>query len=64
MSPLGGAPTHEAKLTREAMDAMARFFRNGTLTQEVVQTYATADMVVLVTIERTHCEIGGLPPQD
>jgi ketosteroid isomerase-like protein len=64
MAPMGGAPTHEAQITQQTIDAMSRFFRNGTLTQEVVQTYATDDMVVLVTIERSHVEVGGLPAQD
>jgi ketosteroid isomerase-like protein len=64
MSPFGGTPTHEPQLTAEAVQAMSRFFRNGTLTQEVVQTYASAEMVVLVVIERTHVEVGSLPVQD
>jgi ketosteroid isomerase-like protein len=64
MSPFGGTPTHEPQLTAEAVHAMSRFFRNGTLTQEVVQTYASAEMVVLVVIERTHVEVGSLPVQD
>ena len=43
---------------------MGRFFRNGTLEQEVVQTYGSPDMVVLAVIERAHVEVGGLPAQD
>lgn len=64
MSPFGGAPTHGAAMTGERWQAMARFFRNGTLEQEVVQTYASADMVVLAVIERARVEVGGLPAQD
>jgi ketosteroid isomerase-like protein len=64
MSPFGGAPSHGAGLTVERWDAMRRFFRNGTLQQELVQSYATADMIVLATIERAHVEVGGLPAQD
>lgn len=64
MSPFGGPPTHATQITPESMQAMGRFFRNGTLTQEVVQTYGSADMVVLVLIERAHVEVGGLPAQD
>jgi ketosteroid isomerase-like protein len=30
----------------------------------VIQSYASADMVVLATIERTLVEVGGLPAQD
>lgn len=64
MSPFGGTPTHGADMTSERWDAMRRFFRNGTLEQEVIQTYATADMVVLAVVERARVEVGGLPAQD
>lgn len=64
MSPFGGTPSHEAGFTEETWDGMKRFFRNGTLKQEVVQTYAGADMIVLAVIERAHVEVGGLPAQD
>ena len=30
----------------------------------MVATYATGDLVVLVTIERARAEVGGLPEQD
>ena len=30
----------------------------------MVQSYASADMVVLAVIERAHVEVGGLPAQD
>lgn len=64
MSPFGGTPTHGAEYTPERMAAMGRFFRNGSLRQEVVRTWGTADMVVLAVIERAHVEVGGLPAQD
>jgi ketosteroid isomerase-like protein len=64
MSPFGGAPTHGRDLTGERWEAMGRFFRNGTFTQEVVQSYGSADMVVLAIIEHCHVEIGGLPAQE
>ena len=64
MSPFGGTPTRGADMTSERWEAMGRFFRNGTLEQEVVQAYASADMVVLAIIERAHVEVGGLPAQD
>src|SRR5690349_8906462 len=62
MSPFGGAPSHGA--TEATWDGMRRFFRNGSLKQEVVQTYGSPDMVVLATIERASVEVGGLPRQD
>ncbi len=64
MSPFGGTPSHEAGFTEKTWDGMRQFFRNGTLKQEVVQTYAGTDMIVLAVIERAHVEVGGLPAQD
>lgn len=64
MSPFGGTPTHGVQYTPEQWERMGRFFRNGTFKQEIVQTYGSADMVVLATIERPHVEIGGLPAQE
>lgn len=64
MSPFGGAPTFATDYTPERIEAMGRFFRNGTFEQDLVQAYASADMVVLAIIERAHVEVGGLPAQD
>lgn len=64
MSPFGGKPTHGSELTPERIEAMGRFFRNGTFEQEVVQAYGSTDMVVLALIERQNVEVGGLPAQD
>ena len=63
MSPFGGAPTHGSDMTSERWEAIGEFFRNGTFEQELVQSYSTADMAVLVIIERAHVEAGGLPAQ-
>lgn len=62
MSPFGGEPTHGFDLSRRV--EMGRFFNSGTFDQEVVATYATDDLVVLVTNERVCAEVGGLPKQD
>jgi ketosteroid isomerase-like protein len=64
MSPFGGKPSHARDITEQTWEAMKSFFRNGTFQQELIQAYASQDMVVLATIERTRCEVGGLPPQD
>lgn len=64
MSPFGGAPTHGADIDDEKWQAMGRFFRNGTFDMEVVQSYGSADMIVLAIIERPRVEIGGLPLQN
>jgi len=63
MSPFGGRPSHASAFTPERLEAIARYFRNGTFEQEVVQTYSGADMMVLAIIERQHVEVGGLPAQ-
>ena len=64
MSPFGGTPTRASEITEERTEAMGRFFKNGTFSQELVQAYGSADMVVLAVIERAHVEVGGLPSQD
>jgi ketosteroid isomerase-like protein len=64
MSPFGGKPSPVSDYTPERLEAIGRFFRNGTFSQEVLATYATNDMVTLVTVERAHVEVGGLPAQD
>lgn len=63
MSPFGGAPTH-GQIAEARWQAMKRFFRNGTLEQELIQSWATADMVVLAVIERCRVEVGDVPLQD
>lgn len=64
MAPFGGTPTRGSEVTPERLEAIGRFFRNGTLKQELVQAYGSADMVVLAIIERARVEVGGLPAQD
>lgn len=62
MSPFGGKSSRGA-YSRERWDEIGRFFRNGTLKQELVQAYASPDMVVLAVIEHGHGEVGSLPAQ-
>jgi ketosteroid isomerase-like protein len=64
MSPFGGTPTHGSAMTSDRWEAMGRFFKRGTLDQKVIASYGTGDMVVLVTIEHAHVEVGDLPRQD
>ncbi len=64
ISPFGGTPSRFADYTPERIQRMSRFFKNGSFQQEVVQTFATDDMIVLATIERANVEVGGLPAQD
>lgn len=64
MAPFGGAPTRGFDTSSEHRAAIARFFKSGTFDQEVVATYDSDGLVVLVTIERVRAEVGGLPEQD
>jgi ketosteroid isomerase-like protein len=61
MSPFGGEPSRAP--TPEVMQRMGRFFKNGTLEQELVQAYGSPDMVALAIIERATVEVGGLSRQ-
>lgn len=63
MSPMGGQPGR-APYSGEQLQEIARFFKNGTFDQQLVQAYATRDMVVLATIERAEVEVGDLPRQE
>ena len=65
MSPFGGEPTRGFDdPSPERLEALERYFQNGEAELEVVQTYTSGDLVVLVVIERQHGEVGGLPAQD
>lgn len=64
MSPYGGDPVRGFEESDAALDALAQFFRGGEATVEVVETYASGDLAVLVVIERQHGTVGDLPEQD
>ena len=64
MSPFGGEPNRGVDTSPESLEARQRYFRNGEAELQVVQTYTSGDMVVVVAIERQHGEVGGLPDQD
>jgi ketosteroid isomerase-like protein len=64
MNPFGGAPPRGFVDSPERRAAMAKFFENGTLDQEVVATHASDDLVVLVAVERVRAKVGGLLEQD
>lgn len=63
MSPFGGKPSRGVP-PNARMQEIASFFKNGSLEQELVQAYASRDMIVLAIIERSRVEVGGLPAQD
>jgi ketosteroid isomerase-like protein len=64
MSPFGGEVTRGFDTSPERLESLSRYFRSGEAELEVVQTYTSGDLVVLVVIERLHGEVGGLPDQD
>jgi ketosteroid isomerase-like protein len=64
MSPYGGDTVRGFDDSERALDALARFFRGGEAKVEVVETYASGDLAVLVVVERQHGTIGDLPQQD
>jgi len=64
MQPFGGPPSRGFDKSPGRMAELARYFRNGKTSQEIVQTCASEDIVVLVMIERQTGEVGGLPEQD
>ena len=64
MSPYGGETVRGFDESDEALDGLARFFRGGEATVEVVETYASSDFAVLVVIERQQGVVGDLSEQD
>lgn len=64
MSPFGGEPQRGVDVSPERLEALERYVRNGSAELEVVRTFASGDMVVLVAIERQRGEVGGLPEQE
>jgi ketosteroid isomerase-like protein len=64
MQPFGGEPRRGFDDSDEAVAALEDYFRGGEATLEVVETYASGDLAVLVVVERQHGEVGGLPDQE
>jgi len=64
MQPFGGPASHGFDSTPKRLAELAQFFRNGRTKLQVVQTYRSEGLVVLVMIEQQQAEVGGLPEQD
>ena len=65
MAPFGGEPTRGSEdPSPERLEALERFFQGGEAELELVESYASGDLAVLVVIERQRGRIGGLPEQD
>ncbi len=64
MQPFGGEPRLGFDGSDEALDAVAEYFQGGEATVDLVRSYVSGDLAVLVVVERQHGRIGGLPDQD
>ena len=64
MQPFGGAVTRGFDASAERVEGTARFFQGGEAKLELVQSYTSGDLAVLVAIERQHGKVGGLPDQN
>jgi ketosteroid isomerase-like protein len=64
MQPFGGPASHGFDKRPERLAEMSRYFRNGTSELELVQAYASEELIVLATIERQRAEVGDLPAQN
>jgi ketosteroid isomerase-like protein len=64
MSPYGGDVARGFDDSDAALDGMAQFFRGGEAEVEVVETYTSGDLAVLVVVERQRGTVGNLPEQD
>ncbi|HET7270940.1 MAG TPA: nuclear transport factor 2 family protein [Rubrobacter sp.] len=64
MAPFGGEPTRGFDASRESLEALEHFFQGGEAKLELVESYTSGDLVVLVVIERQHGQVGDLPNQD
>ena len=62
MPPTGGEARRGFDDSEEGViSALERYFRGGEADVEVVATYASGDLVVLVVVERQHGQVGGAP---
>jgi ketosteroid isomerase-like protein len=64
MAQFGGEPTGGFDASSERLEAMERYFQGGEADLELVQSYTSGDIAVLVVIEQQHGQVGGLPDQD
>jgi ketosteroid isomerase-like protein len=64
MAPTGGESRYGFDRSPESVAATARSFQGGEAELEVVASYVSGDLVVLVAVERQHGNVGGLPEQD
>ena len=64
MQPFGGPASRGFDASPKRLADLSRYFREGETELEVLQTYASNALVVLVMVERQRAEVGGLAAQD
>jgi ketosteroid isomerase-like protein len=64
MQPFGGPASRGFDASPKRLADLSRYFREGETELEVVQSYASDALIVLVMIERQRAEVGGLAAQD
>jgi len=64
MGPFGGETVRDSANSDAQIDELQRFVQGGDATLEIVETYASGNLAVLVVIEHQHGVVGGAPPQD
>ena len=64
MPPFGGETVRGFDESSESVEALDRYFQGGEASVELVQSYTSGNLAVLVLIERQHGRVGGLPDQD
>ena len=64
MTPFGGETVRGFDMSDEYRQSLEEYFQAGEAEQEVIQTYVSGNLAVLVVIERQHGVVGGLPDQE
>ncbi len=64
LNPAGGPARHGFDDSAESRSAMARMFQSGSAELELIKTYVSGNLAVLVTIEHQRGVVGDLPEQD
>ena len=64
LNPAGGPARRGFDDSPGSRIAMARMFQSGSAKLELVETYASGDLAVIVGVERQRGVISGLPEQD
>jgi ketosteroid isomerase-like protein len=64
MDPFGGETTREPGATDERVAGLEGIFRGGECEVDVVQTYASGNLPVLVVVERQRGDVGRYPTRD